>query len=60
MVEESVGVAGIIHAAAVVVDSVAHDEVIDLHDQIVAADLIEHALGNLNVRALVFNNHART
>ena len=50
---------GIIHAATIVGETVADDEVIDPEDKVVATNLVEHLLGDRNVGCLVFNNHAR-
>lgn len=48
----------IIHLAAIVCDTVADNQIIDSHHHIVAANLVEHALGDTHRRTFVFDYHA--
>ena len=50
---------GIFHFAAVMLQSVGNDEVVNLQCQIVPADLGKDFLCDFNVRGLVFYNDAR-
>lgn len=60
MRDEMIGVGCIVHAAAVMVQTVAHYQVAYVHDHVVTAYLVEHPLRNGYVRTLVFYNHAWT
>lgn len=47
---------GVVHATAVVLQAVAHDEVVDMHHEVVAANLAEYSLGDSHVWTLVFDD----
>ena len=56
--QERVRIAIIVDVAAIVLKSVADDEIFDLHDYVVAADLVENFLCDIDVWCLVLDNHA--
>ena len=47
----------VVHAAAVVLQAVAYDEVIDVQQHVVHGDLVEHPLRKLHRGGFVFHNH---
>ena len=57
LLDERIRLLCIIHAAAVVFQTVAHDEPIYPHHHVVPPDLVEHLLRNADVWPLVFHNH---
>ena len=48
----------VVYAATIVSDAVAHNQVLHLQHHVVARNLVEHGLGNLDVGRLVFHNHS--
>ena len=47
----------IIHFAAIVLHSVANNQIVDMQQHVVNRDLVEDFLGNGNVGCLVLDNH---
>ena len=59
LLKERIGLVVVIDVATVVLESVADDEVINLHHDVVAANLVENLLRDIDVGSFVFDNHAR-
>ena len=59
VLKERIGVVGVVHLAAVVLQTVADYQIFHTHYDVVAAYLVEHLLGDVDVRCLVFYDHAR-
>lgn len=57
LLDELIRLMFIIHLAAVVLQTVAHDEPVYPHHHIIPPDLVKHLLRNADVRSLVFHNH---
>ena len=55
---ESIGLGGIVHAAAVMREPVAHDEVVCLQHHVVSTYLVENILGDIHRGGLVFDDDA--
>ena len=57
--QKLIRVVGVVDAAAVVIETVAHYEKVDVEQHVVGGNLVEHALRYLHRRRLVLDNHAR-
>ena len=60
LLKEDVSFLFVIHLAAVVLQSIAYDEIIDFESEIVSSDLVKHTLRNGYLWGFVFNNHTRS
>lgn len=49
----------VVHAATIVLQPVAHDEIIHVQQHVVDRNLVEHSLGELNRWSFILNDHPR-
>ena len=60
VLDKGVSLVLIVHLAAVMIQAVTDDEVVHLHHDVVAADLIKHLLGDADSGAFVFHDYTRS
>lgn len=55
--EKDIALIVVVHLAAVVVETVAYDQIIYFQNHIISGNLVEYFLRNLYIGSLVFYNH---
>ena len=57
--QKDISVIGVVHAAAIVVEAVAHDEIVDMEQHVVDRNLVENLLLDGDGRGFILDYHTR-